>query len=210
MLIMRSVCKAVFQSTRSARSATLRSLTRLACGTDFNPRAPRGARLHPFIPNKSAHCISIHALREERDKYTTSKTDKTDNFNPRAPRGARPGRGQRKSANTRFQSTRSARSATGGGCCVRDCLCISIHALREERDWAVTVPQARQYGFQSTRSARSATIDTNCGFPFPAYFNPRAPRGARHTRRALRALQNLYFNPRAPRGARPARRRLLI
>ena len=79
---------------------------------DFNPRAPRGAR-HNCITlalsgyafqstrsARSATCyrhggadgrvISIHALREERDKIFTTPISVWSNFNPRAPRGARP------------------------------------------------------------------------------------------------------------------------
>ena len=84
---------------------------------------------------------------------------------------------------------------------------------------------AFQIQFQSTRPVRGATIQWGQLPPLVFYFNPRAPRGARHavpdtwkvadqfqsTRPARGAtgwsavvvLFRLNFNPRAPRGARP-------
>ena len=102
----------IFQSTRSARSAT-----------------DDGA------PTLKRPLISIHALREERDpdsigrvnygklfQSTRSARSATSsrpgnpsvasNFNPRAPRGARRLIARAGLYGTRFQSTRSARSAT--------------------------------------------------------------------------------------------------
>ena len=80
----------LFQSTRSARSATSYESELAQTESDFNPRAPRGARLCPkcgfewskyFNPraprgarqqavtdSTTSDIISIHALREERDR----------------------------------------------------------------------------------------------------------------------------------------------
>ena len=126
--------------------------------------------------------ISIHALREERDQQGKN--------NP-APL-------------QKFQSTRSARSATGCPRRERAGGGISIHALREERDAPRHRPLLRQAGisihalreerdqeqitragapellFQSTRSARSATLCRPNEIILNGDFNPRAPRGARH------------------------------
>ena len=79
------------------------------------------------------------------------------NFNPRAPRGARPKAGKRNGTGKRFQSTRSARSATKENGPQGDGINISIHALREERDAIQGSMIGRRKEFQSTRSARSAT-----------------------------------------------------
>ncbi len=102
----------------------------------FNPRAPRGARRGTRPGTNSSFRISIHALREERDhihrsSWTSNNTFQstrsarsatldtlltllTDlNFNPRAPRGAR---------QVEFPE-------------LAWLVEISIHALREERDW---------------------------------------------------------------------------
>ena len=127
------VLSAIFQSTRPARGATQEMLSNTAHqrisihapreGRDnthiaidkplinFNPRAPRGARLlvrGQVIPvpqfqstrpargatcvltgSKSTPLISIHAPREGRDKNWDGKLEYTNDFNPRAPRGAR-------------------------------------------------------------------------------------------------------------------------
>ena len=78
-----------------------------------------------------------------------------------------------------FQSTRPARGATINAFELVDGGSISIHAPREGRD-------------------------TYCRFrPLQqAYFNPRAPRGARHDSGKIIVLALFNFNPRAPRGAR--------
>ncbi len=148
--------------------------------SNFNPRAPRGARRRHFISSLFLSSISIHALREERDECIIrihglhlhfnpraprgarqqgdfSLSNRID-FNPRAPRGARPAScGILSCIPCKFQSTRSARSATP--CHFQSHVAnpdfnpraprgarlyaitsprppnfISIHALREERD----------------------------------------------------------------------------
>ena len=78
-----------FQSTRSARSATT-GITSANFG---------------FV-------ISIHALREERDRVRDPLGLWHWNFNPRAPRGARHDLLRWWLYDLVFQSTRSARSAT--------------------------------------------------------------------------------------------------
>ena len=80
----------IFQSTRSARSATGCPASMCRSALNFNPRAPRGARRADVSASAEGIKISIHALREERDflSYKYSFTSFP------------------------FQSTRSARSAT--------------------------------------------------------------------------------------------------
>ena len=102
-----------FQSTPSARRATVAVVAAVLANLDFNPRPPRGERqLGGVFPNDFQQ-ISIHALREESDKYTSAaKTKMSADFNPRPPRGER-----RKLADINylaflFQSTPSARRAT--------------------------------------------------------------------------------------------------
>ncbi len=101
-----------FQSTRSARSATGILHHYVIHTVDFNPRAPRGARLDIDVSFDGASEISIHALREERDIAGNIATAILKHFNPRAPRGARLGHFWGVSPGIGFQSTRSARSAT--------------------------------------------------------------------------------------------------
>jgi len=103
----------VFQSTRSAWSATAVALLTGGVWQHFNPRAPHGAR-------RSQYCLD---------------TDQ-DHFNPRAPHGARLFRHRADGGQRRFQSTRSAWSATHFPPHSVIIIDISIHALRMERDKA--------------------------------------------------------------------------
>ena len=77
-----------------------------------------------------------------------------------------------------FQSTPSAGRATGRGAGRSDYHHISIHALRGEGDRIRMISSSRQ-----------------------SYFNPRPPRGGRHSRRHPQGLAR-DFNPRPPRGGR--------
>ena len=123
---------------------------------DFNPRAPRGARLTPFtrgvairifqstrpsrgathMSSQTTHTvsISIHAPLAGRDCRCPWIGAGTRNFNPRAPRGARQYLFLLSKLPYQFQSTRPSRGAT-----------------------------------ECVATAKSTTI----------HFNPRAPRGAR-------------------------------
>ena len=103
--------------------------------------------------------ISIHALREEGDFSKVTYRAIRHHFYPRPPRGGRrrysplpqlgqanfyprPPRGGRPMSSfglpliALFLSTPSARRATQHQHRKRLCWCISIHALREEGDWA--------------------------------------------------------------------------
>ena len=74
---------------REERDSTSRIFASMI-GSNFNPRAPRGARLKMQTGSSEPPAISIHALREERDPTS-----------PGFIHGLKI-----------FQSTRSARSAT--------------------------------------------------------------------------------------------------
>ena len=101
---------------------------------DFNPRAPRGARL--VLPRLSHLRRSFQSTRPSRGatKQRQEVTINGKNFNPRAPRGARLGGWFRWALRPRFQSTRPSRGAT------RRCLKASV-----------------AFSFQSTRPSRGAT-----------------------------------------------------
>ena len=173
------VMTGIFQSTRSAWSATydLQKWDDAYC--HFNPRAPHGARPIAAISRRSEatafqstrsawsatalmmhgcnyYSISIHALRMERDIMPAVVMISARNFNPRAPHGAR-----------LFVPTSSA----------------------SRFDFNPRAPHgARLPDF---------LIDIKC-----LDFNPRAPHGARLYAGAERRQTN-HFNPRAPHGARP-------
>ena len=148
------------------------------CDDDFNPRAPRGARLQDstiattsdaFQSTRPAWgatwrmcavqvgiAISIHAPRVGRDGLSMPKSAYLLYFNPRAPRGARPQLVATLLEGIAFQSTRPAWGATRSQELRRCQHMISIHAPRVGRD----------------KSRRKCWARSS-------HFNPRAPRGAR-------------------------------
>ena len=56
-----------FQSTRPIRGATNSVSGLMFTASDFNPRAPYGARPITFYPYTKLKCISIHAPHTGRD-----------------------------------------------------------------------------------------------------------------------------------------------
>ena len=56
---------------------------------------------------------------------------------------------------------------------------ISIHVPREGHDFNIIQFYSNFFKFQSTCPARGTTADTLYNCALLAYFNPRAPRGAR-------------------------------
>ena len=78
----------------------------------FNPRAPYGARLARRILPRALTAISIHAPRMGRDCRRPWACGECADFNPRAPYGARPERKAREQAAAEFQSTRPVWGAT--------------------------------------------------------------------------------------------------
>ncbi len=123
----------------------------------FNPRPPRGGR-----------------RRDYGDK------SRKDYFNPRPPRGGRLYFRKHLHPDISFQSTPSARRATGFSRKYQFGEMISIHALREEGD---------------ATSPSSVAVS--------AYFNPRPPRGGRRDNKNGES-EHADFNPRPPRGGRRA------
>ena len=101
--------------------------------------------------------ISIHAPRMGRDIMLLYYLSRRRYFNPRAPHGARlDDRVEMRNSVTGFQSTRPAWGAT-----------------------AVEQHHERLAEFQSTRPAWGATARRQGRRNPQAYFNPRAPHGAR-------------------------------
>ena len=193
----------------------------------FNPRAPRGARPTSKTLHKALHlfqstcpargttqdvwsdyyhkAISIHVPREGHDGQcrfsaqsarlfqstcpargtTVSKQGLTNinssNFNPRAPRGARRVIKRIAMLGPAFQSTCPARGTTLQAWDCQNQQKISIHVPREGHDAEQEINQL-----------------------LASDFNPRAPRGARHSEQRGKGIDQ-HFNPRAPRGARHRR-----
>ena len=101
-----------FQSTRPSRGATARLRAAGKYPRDFNPRAPRGARLWADRHGVAIAGISIHAPLAGRDNLSLSAPGTRLNFNPRAPRGARRADQPTQEGTPLFQSTRPSRGAT--------------------------------------------------------------------------------------------------
>ena len=99
-----------------------------------------------------------------------------------------------------FQSTRPARGATMKPWNSGDFSSVSIHAPRAGRDCATRAMEIDiGVSIHAPRAGRDGAFSTD-RTRTPG-FNPRAPRGARRKRQALRRAP-WGFNPRAPRGAR--------
>ena len=127
-----------FQSTRPMRGATARSAGCRWCLSDFNPRAPCGARLQPDLHGVTGDIFQ--STRPMRGATTGEELNhiRILDFNPRAPCGARPPRKFMFSVENVFQSTRPMRGAT------------MIPA---------SIPSPLK--FQSTRPMRGATAKVN-------------------------------------------------
>ena len=177
---------------------------------DFYPRPPRGGRrIASGLAVLGLLFLSTPSARRATQKCSEYAAS-TCNFYPRPPRGGRPG-AHRHSG--RYDA-------------------ISIHALREEGDYASRSLSLSVILFLSTPSARRATSSRKQAAWFRNYFYPRPPRGGRPPLwRSLRAsakisihalreegdtLQTLsststtYFYPRPPRGGRLVGREVIL
>ena len=101
--------------------------------------------------------ISIHALREEGDRSDLLQCRLDNDFYPRPPRGGRLFDFLHCVKCFQFLSTPSARRATTKWRSAMHGLVISIHALREEGDYCLTMLHGATIIFLSTPSARRAT-----------------------------------------------------
>ena len=71
---------------------------------------------------------------------------------------------------------------------------ISIHALREEGDFACRAFLRLRTGFLSTPSARRATARLSELLTGKAYFYPRPPRGGRPEQKQSTALREVFLS----------------
>ena len=149
----------LFQSTRSAWSATTGSIPRLPARFLFqSTRSAWSATVGAARIGDAGQRISIHALRMERDPVIRSSSARA----------------------SEFQSTRSAWSATQFLLPFQILLKISIHALRMERDPCKGRPRARAKHF-NPRAPHGARPSSCMAASSSADFNPRAPHGARRS-----------------------------
>ena len=126
---------AEFQSTPPARGATQRGDQLAVTHHDFNPRPPRGGRLHPRLGIHAKTLISIHAPREGATP-AARETHHPFHLSSPAPR-----------VGGDFLSSADVAAVN----------CISIHAPREGGDVAGVRPEMSSTRFQSTPPARGAT-----------------------------------------------------
>ena len=173
----------------------------MSLSTDFNPRAPCGARRwrKSFSKNclifqstrpmrgatpRHAHYhlisfISIHAPHAGRDDDRRGQKTVNRYFNPRAPCGARP-------------------AAPVVEVLPKE---ISIHAPHAGRDLRAIISFAPMKIFQSTRPMRGATTSGVSTFVVDG-ISIHAPHAGRDSQAAMEPRQREHFNPRAPCGAR--------
>ena len=194
------------------------------CLTNFNPRAPCGARpaphfggvfskkFQPTRPLRGATNLSCGLCGKNknfnprapcgaRPTPTRSQCCRNGNFNPRAPCGARQNGLQIYQSWGRFQPTRPLRGATEH----------RVDHLVRQLDFNPRAPCGARLlsrvqflfpkSFQPTRPLRGATGDktSQCGYRGISTHAPLAGRDPFNlTQRGVRH----YFNPRAPCGAR--------
>ena len=171
-------------------------------GAYFNPRAPYGARPDTDAKTARKAAISIHAPRTGRDPATSTASSWRTYFNPRAPYGARPNKDLRITGTVLFQSTRPVRGATTLLPTVMTLLG-KFQSTRPVRGATTTSVRMEAFSpeFQSTRPVRGATPRDAARIGHLRDFNPRAPYGARLAT-FCDTLRLTDFNPRAPYGAR--------
>ena len=103
----------VFQPTRPLRGATDWSYLVICLYSDFNPRAPCGARRAGGQHRHQGLQISTHAPLAGRDDFPTMVSQSKFAFQPTRPlRGATTCHGRSRRTNIEFQPTRPLRGAT--------------------------------------------------------------------------------------------------
>ena len=149
--------------------------------------------------------ISIHALREERDRPSRRKRAHLQHFNPRAPRGAR----RLFDCRIRWERMISIHALReerdiGRTASIPEEL-ISIHALREERDLPLATSLLEAViSIHALREERDTAVTHSDGHV--SVISIHALREERDVQRLQRWPRNVDFNPRAPRGARQGAR----
>ena len=200
-----------------------KTIRRCRSRSDFNPRAPCGARPTARATSATQRRISIHAPRVGRDcamrsmmralrhfnprapcgarRRSPPRSSRFANFNPRAPCGARPDASIAPSAPFAFQSTRPVWGATIRFLRLALHMLISIHAPRVGRDTSPTVNPAAMSHFnpRAPCGARPCADDV---LILVAHISIHAPRVGRDSVSAGARRFPRHFNPRAPCGAR--------
>ena len=159
-----------------------RPMAATTASTDFNPRAPCGARRALPLQGRGTRYFNPRAPCGARRIEGGAGSNFLSYFNPRAPCGAR-------------------RHIRGHSRYIPQ---ISTHAPLAGRDVIPNQTGLINKEFQPTRPLRGATARARENEPEQRDFNPRAPCGARPFCGRM-AIAWSYFNPRAPCGARPGK-----
>ena len=122
--------------------------------------------------------ISIHALLAESDNTPVFLVILDNDFYPRSPCGERPPTVAAYSCTLPFLSTLSLRRATKIRCHKRRIVCISIHALLAESDWAGPARNLRKRYFYPRSPCGERQTWWQAKLPVP-HFYPRSPCGER-------------------------------
>ena len=150
------------------------------CLTNFNPRAPCGARPAPHFGGVFSKKFQPTRPLRGATNLSCGLCGKNKNFNPRAPCGARP-------TPTRSQCCRNGNFNPRAPCGARQ------NGLQIYQSWG---------RFQPTRPLRGATEHRVDHLVRQLDFNPRAPCGARHGLLCLIFVIGQIFQPTRPlRGA---------
>ena len=149
------------------------------CLTNFNPRAPCGARPAPHFGGVFSKKFQPTRPLRGATNLSCGLCGKNKNFNPRAPCGARP-------TPTRSQCCRNGNFNPRAPCGARQ------NGLQIYQSWG---------RFQPTRPLRGATEHRVDHLVRQLDFNPRAPCGARHDSYIIRYEMELFQPTRPLRGA---------
>ena len=174
---------------------------RRACARRFiSIHAPRtGSDAVGREPRKT-ETISIHAPRTGSDVFADAHGRITAHFNPRSPHGERHGVLGYSPIAFEFQSTLSARGATGGIQHFVPAIAISIHAPRTGSD-ALYFPRIAFARYFNPRSPHGERPSGQPEPPAASNFNPRSPHGERRGCSTTKS-RGLLFQPTLPaRGA---------
>ena len=149
------------------------------CLTNFNPRAPCGARPAPHFGGVFSKKFQPTRPLRGATNLSCGLCGKNKNFNPRAPCGARP-------TPTRSQCCRNGNFNPRAPCGARQ------NGLQIYQSWG---------RFQPTRPLRGATLHIVVTFNH-GNISTHAPLAGRDASSVLSSCVDTDFNPRAPCGAR--------
>ena len=168
---------------------------------NFYPRPPRGGRQALALKTAAGQEFLSTPSARRATFLELSFPKAIKHFYPRPPRGGRQHPSVLPAHVEEFLSTPSARRATRRPASAGRPAEISIHALREEGDFAGVAPFGDCFLFLSTPSARRATSDRLSAHGFLLFLSTPSARRATVQRRVDSSAGGNFY-PRPPRGGR--------